>query len=182
MSVCTSFVGSYDRNWACTLFESLNTTQDGRVEWARERSMYARALDEATATINVLDRMARDLMIEKGTLDNQITWTKGGETDFAIALDAARREIADLQIALEESQIEAHKAQQDREQDSVETAKALKAMEGRLSQAEEACQVAEEERAQAREDALELQHQLLETANEAADSLTMATGELEALR
>ena len=105
--------------------------QDGRLEWARERGVYSQALEEATETINLLDCMARELSSQKGRLDESLDVVRDGEQDLVAALEAARKQVAELQASAENSKLQARKAEQDKEREGRELAKALKLMEER---------------------------------------------------
>jgi hypothetical protein len=111
------------------------TAQDARLEWAEERNVYSRALDEATSTINLLDRMARDLRSEKSTLDESLEVAQEGGRDLVRALEAARAEAAEAKGQVEEVRREAKKAEQDRARERAQHAKAIKALQERCVRA-----------------------------------------------
>lgn len=111
------------------------TAQDARLEWAEERNVYSRALDEATSTINLLDRMARDLRSEKSTLDESLEVAQEGGRDLVRALEAARAEAAEAKGQVEEVRREAKKAEQDRARERAQHAKAITALQERCVRA-----------------------------------------------
>lgn len=105
--------------------------QDEKLDWARERSAYLKALDEATRTVSVLETLARDAATRSERMGQSLELGRDGELDLVAALASARKETRELQDALQAARLEVQKAEARRSKEGKERDLAVRTLEDR---------------------------------------------------